>query len=110
MLNLMIFFFALRKIVPRHKTLEKVITTIITALIRIYQYAISPLLGNNCRFYPSCSQYMLEAIKIHGLLKGTGLGTRRILKCHPWHDGGIDLVPPACDCSAHEKPYSDSVK
>lgn len=82
----------------------------LTYLIRAYQYAISPLLGNNCRFYPSCSHYMLEAIEIHGLLKGIGLGTRRILKCHPWHDGGIDLVPPRCGCSPPEESYSDSAK
>ena len=83
--------------------LKKILTTALTAVIRFYQYAISPFLGNNCRFYPSCSHYMLEAIETHGVLKGVGLGTRRILKCHPWHDGGIDLVPPACGCNSHEK-------
>ena len=83
--------------------LKKIMTAALTAIIRFYQYTISPFLGNNCRFYPSCSHYMLEAIETHGLLKGVGLGTRRILKCHPWHDGGIDLVPPACGCSSHEK-------
>ncbi len=90
--------------------LKRIMTAMLTFLIRAYQYAISPFLGNNCRFYPSCSHYMLEAIETHGLLKGIGLGTRRILKCHPWNDGGIDLVPPACGCSSHEKSYSDSAK
>ncbi|WP_076496095.1 membrane protein insertion efficiency factor YidD [Neptunomonas antarctica] len=80
----------------------KAIKTVFTGIIRLYQYAISPLLGNNCRFYPSCSHYMLEAIEIHGLLKGTGLGTLRILKCHPWHEGGVDPVPPACQCDTHK--------
>ncbi|WP_293267959.1 membrane protein insertion efficiency factor YidD [Neptunomonas sp.] len=82
---------------------KKAITAILTGLIRIYQYAISPFLGSNCRFYPSCSHYMLEAIETHGLFKGLGLGCRRILKCHPWHEGGIDQVPPACGCHSNEQ-------
>jgi putative membrane protein insertion efficiency factor len=81
---------------------KKAITTGLTGLIRIYQYAISPFLGSNCRFYPSCSHYMLEAIETHGLLKGIALGSRRILKCHPWHEGGIDPVPAACECSKNK--------
>lgn len=63
------------------------------SLIRVYKFAISPLLGNNCRFYPPCSDYMHEAIIKHGLLKGIQLGTRRLLKCHPFHEGGVDHVP-----------------
>jgi putative membrane protein insertion efficiency factor len=62
-------------------------------MIRFYQWAISPLLGSNCRFYPTCSRYTYEAIEIHGVLKGIYLGFRRILKCHPFHPGGIDPVP-----------------
>lgn len=61
--------------------------------IRAYQYAISPLLGNHCRFHPSCSCYTHEAIQKHGVVKGTWLGVRRIAKCHPWHEGGYDPVP-----------------
>jgi putative membrane protein insertion efficiency factor len=62
-------------------------------LIRIYQLVLSPVFGKNCRFHPSCSYYMKEAIKKHGLLKGILLGTKRLLKCHPFHSGGVDLVP-----------------
>jgi hypothetical protein len=62
-------------------------------LIRCYQVFISPLLGRHCRFYPSCSSYTCEAIKKHGLLKGVFLGGKRLLKCHPFHPGGVDLIP-----------------
>lgn len=72
-------------------------------LIKIYQYGISPLLGPRCRFWPSCSQYTLEAIQLHGPLKGSWLGFKRILKCHPLHPGGIDPVPPA-RCSCRDEP------
>ena len=66
---------------------------LLMALIRGYQVAISPWLGRNCRFYPSCSQYTLEAIERHGALKGLWLGLRRVLRCHPFHPGGHDPVP-----------------
>jgi putative membrane protein insertion efficiency factor len=66
---------------------------LLMALIRGYQLAISPWLGRNCRFYPSCSQYTLEAIERHGALKGLWLGLRRVLRCHPFHPGGHDPVP-----------------
>jgi len=61
--------------------------------IRCYQVFISPLLGRHCRFYPSCSIYTYEAIKKHGLLKGVFLGGKRLLRCHPFHPGGVDLIP-----------------
>lgn len=67
--------------------------TILIALIRGYQLLISPLLGNHCRFYPSCSQYAREAIEYHGVLRGGWLAIRRLLRCHPWHPGGVDPVP-----------------
>jgi hypothetical protein len=66
---------------------------ILIALIRGYQWFISPLLGNHCRFYPSCSQYAREAIERHGALRGVWLAIRRLSRCHPWHPGGIDPVP-----------------
>jgi putative membrane protein insertion efficiency factor len=62
--------------------------------IRAYQLFVSPLLGPRCRFYPSCSSYAVEAITTHGALKGLYLGTRRVLRCHPWNPGGPDPVPP----------------
>ena len=66
-------------------------------VIKGYQYAISPFLGNHCRFSPSCSNYALEAIQIYGLVKGSLLGIKRIGKCHPWHPGGYDPVPGTPD-------------
>lgn len=73
-----------------------------TLLIRLYQLTISPLLGPRCRFYPSCSQYALGAVNRFGLLRGGWLALKRIGRCHPWHPGGLDPVPPACACS--ERP------
>jgi putative membrane protein insertion efficiency factor len=63
------------------------------AIIRFYKYFISPLLGSNCRFYPSCSSYSLEALQRHGAIIGSYLTLKRLLKCHPFHQGGIDPVP-----------------
>ena len=68
--------------------------------IRGYQWLISPLLGNNCRYYPSCSSYCIEAIEIHGPVAGLWLGLRRLLRCHPFTPGGIDLVPDKSCCSS----------
>ncbi len=66
---------------------------VLALLISLYQVLISPLLGPKCRFYPSCSQYAKEALLKHGFLKGMGLSTRRLLRCHPFHPGGYDPVP-----------------
>jgi putative membrane protein insertion efficiency factor len=60
-----------------------------------YKALISPFLGDRCRFYPSCSTYAQEAIATYGLLKGSWMAAKRLSKCHPWHEGGIDLVTPA---------------
>ena len=62
-------------------------------LIRLYQRAISPVLGVHCRFYPTCSAYTREAIEKYGFVQGSWLGVRRLLRCHPLHRGGIDPVP-----------------
>ncbi len=62
-------------------------------LLKIYQKVISPLLGNNCRFYPSCSCYAITSLERYGFFKGMFLTTQRLLKCHPLSSGGIDLVP-----------------
>nr|WP_263312911.1 membrane protein insertion efficiency factor YidD [Mammaliicoccus sp. Marseille-Q6498] len=66
-------------------------------LIRLYQRYISPLTPPTCRFEPTCSNYAVEAISEYGVIKGTWLGTKRILKCHPFHEGGYDPVPPKKD-------------
>ncbi len=63
------------------------------SLIKVYKYFISPLTGQRCRFYPSCSQYAFEAVSTHGSLKGSFLALKRLLKCHPFHPGGFDPVP-----------------
>ena len=62
-------------------------------LLRAYKLGISPFLGQNCRFYPTCSDYAAEAIREHGALRGSTLAARRLCKCHPWHPGGLDPVP-----------------
>ena len=70
---------------------------ILILIIKIYQFLISPLLGNRCRFLPTCSEYFIEALQNHGLIKGFGLGMKRILKCHPFKKlgggHGLDFVP-----------------
>ncbi|MDH4182083.1 MAG: membrane protein insertion efficiency factor YidD [Betaproteobacteria bacterium] len=66
---------------------------ILLALIRGYQYLFRPMLGSNCRFAPSCSDYAAEAVTKRGALKGTLLAVRRVLRCHPYHPGGYDPVP-----------------
>ncbi|WP_303722376.1 membrane protein insertion efficiency factor YidD [Malonomonas rubra] len=66
---------------------------IVVALIRFYQRFISPLTGQNCRFYPTCSTYALQAIDRYGLVKGVLLFLRRLSCCHPWHPGGYDPLP-----------------
>lgn len=63
------------------------------SLIGVYQFLVSPWVGNQCRFHPTCSEYAKIAITRHGGLKGTWLATRRLSRCHPWHAGGADPVP-----------------
>ncbi|MFZ6815016.1 membrane protein insertion efficiency factor YidD [Undibacterium sp. Rencai35W] len=69
------------------------VKSLLLFLLRVYKFAISPMLGQNCRFYPSCSDYAAEAIREHGAAKGSLLAGKRLCKCHPWHPGGVDLVP-----------------
>jgi hypothetical protein len=63
--------------------------------VRAYQWTIRPVIGANCRFWPSCSDYAIEAFRAHGAVRGGGLAARRILRCNPWCDGGYDPVPSA---------------
>lgn len=65
----------------------------IITLIRIYRFLLSPWLGNHCRFHPTCSVYAETAIERFGVVRGSYLAIRRLLKCHPWHEGGLDSVP-----------------
>lgn len=71
------------------------VALVLTWLITGYRKVISPLLGPRCRFYPSCSAYALEAIRVHGAGRGSWLAARRLSRCHPFHPGGLDPVPPA---------------
>src|SRR5688500_9108631 len=66
---------------------------LLIGLLKLYRLLISPLYGNVCRYYPSCSAYALRAVEVHGALKGSYLAARRLLRCHPWTPGGYDPVP-----------------
>jgi hypothetical protein len=72
-----------------------ILRRLICFVLRGYQLILSPLLGPHCRFYPSCSHYAIEAVETHGAARGSWLALRRLLRCHPWHPGGVDPVPPA---------------
>lgn len=75
------------------RSIASALTALMILLIRIYQRCVSPMLGQNCRFVPTCSQYAVEALRRHGPLKGGWLTIRRILRCHPWGGSGFDPVP-----------------
>lgn len=75
--------------------LTRPIVSMLLGMIRGYQRFVSPMLGPRCRFYPSCSHYAGDALRHHGLFRGAGLAAWRILRCHPFHPGGHDPVPPS---------------
>ncbi len=77
-------------------------TKLLRGGVRAYQLTLSSVLGGQCRFYPSCSAYAMEALAVHGALRGSALAARRILRCHPWNPGGVDPVPPP--------PHHDEMK
>jgi uncharacterized protein len=79
------------------RTAARLPSLLLVLLVRAYQLLVSPLLGPRCRFYPSCSAYAVEALRVHGALRGTWLAVRRVGRCHPWNPGGVDTVPPARD-------------
>jgi uncharacterized protein len=86
----------------------KLMRTALIALLRFYKVAVSPMLGNRCRFFPSCSDYAREAIQYHGAAHGTYLAAKRLCRCHPFSAGGIDLVPPPSPPASGSAPRSDS--
>ncbi|MCX6156122.1 MAG: membrane protein insertion efficiency factor YidD [Candidatus Kapabacteria bacterium] len=78
---------------PLIRIISKVLIFCAVLLIKFYRLLISPLFPNSCRFYPTCSEYAIQAIEKYGIFKGIWLGTKRILRCHPLHPGGFDPVP-----------------
>jgi putative membrane protein insertion efficiency factor len=80
------------------RLVDRAIGAALIGLVRVYQYAISPMLGQRCKYYPSCSNYAIDALRIHGPVKGTGLAVWRVLRCNPFSDGGVDFVPPKHGC------------
>lgn len=72
---------------------SKIISSCFLGFIRLYRFFLSPMIGNCCRFYPSCSKYAMDAIEKHGACYGAFLMFKRLIKCHPMHPGGIDHVP-----------------
>jgi len=70
----------------------RAVTALLIGMIRVYQFTLSPLLGQACRFEPTCSRYMIESLRKYGLVKGLARGMRRVSRCHPWNPGGFD--PP----------------
>lgn len=83
-----------------------IVAAVLLGFVRAYQKLVSPLLRSNCRYHPSCSHYTYEAIEIHGAVKGTWLGAKRIGRCHPFHEGGFDPVPGSIDSITQESQGS----
>ena len=88
--------------VTRDPKLKQLPGRLALALIRFYRFWISPMLGPHCRFEPTCSQYAVTAIENHGAVLGFWMTLKRLGKCHPFHPGGVDPVPPGLDRSANE--------
>lgn len=82
------------RMIDMMRTLDRAAGRALALLVRVYQVTLGHWLGGNCRFYPSCSHYGVEALREHGALRGLWLTLRRVAKCHPLHEGGVDLVPP----------------
>jgi len=74
---------------------------LLLALLRFYRLAVSPSLGQHCRYYPSCSAYAAEAVAVHGVFRGALLAALRLLRCNPWSRGGVDLVPSTAAADTH---------
>ncbi len=76
------------------------------AAVRVYQWTLRPFIGANCRFWPTCSEYAIEALRLHGAAKGTAMATKRILRCNPWHEGGVDPVPGSDAAAASQMGHA----
>jgi putative membrane protein insertion efficiency factor len=74
--------------------------------VRVYQWTLRPFIGANCRFWPSCSEYAVGALRYHGALRGAAMAAKRILRCNPWHEGGIDPVPLPAGATGEVSPVS----
>ena len=87
--------------------MNKLLIFLNVGIIKSYQYLLSPILGNKCRYLPSCSEYYIESLKIHGLIKGSCLGIKRILSCHPFKilggGSGLDFLPERKDLTKEKK-------
>lgn len=92
----------------RRKFLHNIPLDLLRGAVLFYRYALSPWFGVNCRFTPVCSTYTLEALRSHGIWRGSWLSARRICRCHPWGGMGYDPVPPvAGGQSAHQGPVNE---
>lgn len=88
------------------KRLDQGVTWLLIGLIRIYKWTLSPWLGQQCRFYPTCSHYAISALEIHGAVRGSWLTIRRLAKCHPLHTGGVDEVPNTKHVHGHKHGHA----
>ncbi|UTW55367.1 membrane protein insertion efficiency factor YidD [Kordiimonas sp. SCSIO 12610] len=94
------------KNIDNTNTSRSILTRVLVAFVRFYQLFLSPLLGSNCRYQPTCSHYAIEAMRVHGGLKGGWLAIRRIMRCHPWGGFGYDPVPEATSKRDIQKQYA----
>ena len=83
---------------------------LLIGFLKLYRLLISPLYGEVCRYYPSCSAYALEAVQVHGSMKGTWLAGRRLARCHPWAPGGVDKVPPKASLAGPARSERDAAE
>jgi len=90
-------------------SVNRVGAVVLMAVIRTYQAVVSPWVTQQCKYYPSCSAYGLEAVRVHGAIRGARLATWRVLRCNPWSDGGVDHVPPIGEIAAPEAVCAEAV-